>query len=192
MFLQTERTCSSGSHCCYRGTSGRPLTALNGRTPAKPRSCWQTEILHNNLTKFSITCRHLQNMLHLHQNYKNRKFTLSFHLKIHSYIFLCCNLLYLFCLFSFCSSIQGSFWFTVDSKSFATNWTLPQNILSLAQSKAGDSRLNDICAHFLRKSVRKLNRINRMKCILVFHCHIPYLVIKQHFFFCWPVVHMVP
>lgn len=107
MFLQTERTCSSGSHCCYRGTSGRPLTALNGRTPAKPRSCWQTEILHNNLTKFSITCRHLQNMLHLHQNYKNRKFTLSFHLKIHSYIFLCCNLLYFAFLCAYLASVQA-------------------------------------------------------------------------------------
>lgn len=45
-------------------------------------------------------------------------------------------------------------------------WTLPQKIPALAQSEAGDSCLNDFCAHFLRKLMRKLNRTNRTNCIL--------------------------
>lgn len=32
---------------------------------------------------------------------------------------------------------------------------------SLLHREAGDSRLNDMCSHFLRKSVGKLNRINK-------------------------------
>lgn len=47
-------------------------------------------------------------------------------------------------------------------------WTLPQNILRLAQSEAGDSSLDDICAHFLRKSMSKLNRIKGISCIVTY------------------------
>lgn len=74
------------------------------------------------------------------------------------------------------------------------DWTMPQNISRLAESGKRDSRLSDICAHFLRKSMGNLNRIHFLKSApFVFSNTVlcgkdADLVI----FFFWPAVHMVP
>lgn len=90
----------------------------------------------------------------------------------------------------FCSKLMLSLLHTTD---LCKEWTLPQNTLSLAQSGAGDSCLDDICAHFVRKSMRKLNRMNRIKCIL---CIVTYCTQWKGWWFvilfCWPAVHVVP
>ncbi len=182
--LQTERTWSSCIHCCCCWTSDPPLMALNACTPSMSPSHWQTtDKCHvfvscaNNFSQVSLTKKHfftLQKTFSVTISTKKGKSWKLFCVDTSMYrilrgsYFEVVDGLKLWLTNFFCSKLMLGLLHTTD---LCKEWTIPQNILSLAQHGAGDSCLHDICTHFLRKSMRKLNRMNRIKLIL---CHILY------------------
>lgn len=145
--LKIERTWSSRVHCCYCWTSVSPPMALNASTPSTSPRHWQTTVM--------LLCDMWKQLITL----LSIKFNLFYF-----------DLLYLTWII-FLQFLDSSNLF------FVQNWHFCIQLSQCVQSElchriffvlhkvaeAGDSRLNATCAHFLRKSMRKLNR---MKCIL--------------------------